>query len=73
MELTKLCKDESSGRNGCPTVYLAENGEFVVQGPRVDQDTAERLENVLPGENAVRIRPEVVLGAIARYQALHTR
>jgi hypothetical protein len=74
MELTKLCKDDSSGRNGCPTVYLADNGEFVVQAPQVDQDTFSRLENVLPGEEqAVRIRAEVVLGAVARYQARTAR
>ncbi|MEU8265011.1 hypothetical protein AB0C02_30920 [Micromonospora sp. NPDC048999] len=68
MKLTKLYKDVGSGGNGCPTVYLAESGELVVQGHLVDGDTFGELENVLPGEGAVRISAEVVLGAIERYR-----
>ncbi|WP_110081038.1 hypothetical protein [Actinokineospora spheciospongiae] len=67
MKLTKLYKDPSSGGQGCPTVYVAESGEFVVQGYLVDGDTMGELENVLPGESAVRISSEVILGAIERY------
>lgn len=66
MKLTQLYKDPGSGGQGCPTVYLAESGELVAQGYLVDSDTAGELENVLPGETAVRISPEVVLGAIER-------
>lgn len=69
MKLTRLHKDDNSGGNGCPTVYLGESGELVVQGQLVDADTFGELENVLPGETAVRIAPEVVLGAIERYRA----
>ncbi|MEU6034703.1 hypothetical protein ABZ801_04790 [Actinomadura sp. NPDC047616] len=68
MKLTKLYKDPASGGEGCPTVYLAENGDFVVQGVQLDQATTNELENVLPGETAVRIAPEVILGAIERYR-----
>ena len=67
MKLAKLYKDPSSGGNGCPTVYLGESGEFVVQGLTVDAATYSELENVLPGEGAVRISPEVILGAVDRY------
>ncbi|ADU09754.1 hypothetical protein ML5_4254 [Micromonospora sp. L5] len=68
MKLTKLYKDPGSGGNGCPTVYLSESGDLVVQGNLVDEDTYGELENVLPGEGAVRIPAEVVLGAIERYR-----
>lgn len=68
MEITKLFKDPGSGNGGCPTVYIDESGAFVVQGHTLDDDTYSRLENVLPGESAVRIAPEIVLGAIAKYQ-----
>lgn len=68
MKLTKLYKDQGSGGEGCPTVYLAENGEFVVQGQQVDGATAGELENVLAGETAVRISPEVIIGAVERYR-----
>jgi hypothetical protein len=67
MKLTKLFKDPDSGGRGCPTVYLAESGELVVQGQLLDAETAEELENMLPGETAVRIAPEIVAGAIERY------
>lgn len=69
MKLTKLYKDGNSGGNGCPTVYLGESGEFVVQGSLVDGATHDELENVLPGEGAVRISPEVILGAVERYRS----
>ncbi|MBW4718835.1 hypothetical protein [Saccharothrix obliqua] len=69
MKLVKLFKDENSGGNGCPSVYVAESGEFVVQGHVLDAATSAELEDVLPGETAVRIAPEVVLGAVERYRA----
>ncbi|MER5620235.1 MULTISPECIES: hypothetical protein [unclassified Streptosporangium] len=69
MKLTMLCKDSNSGGQGCPSVYLADSGEMVVQGVQVDEATMGELANLLPGETAVRIDPEVILGAIRRYQA----
>ncbi|MER6734748.1 hypothetical protein [Streptomyces puniciscabiei] len=71
MKLTKLYKDQSSGGNACPTVYLGESGELVVQGYTVDSATFGELENVLPGEGAVRIAPEVVAGAMEQYYSQH--
>jgi hypothetical protein len=68
MELTMLYKDPSSGGGGCPSVYLAENGDFVVQGLDLDGATSNNLANVLPGEGAVRISAEIVLGAVEAYQ-----
>lgn len=69
MKLTKLCKDQNSGANGCPTVYLADSGEFVVQGYGVDEATFAELENPLPGEQVVRISADVVVGALERYRS----
>ena len=68
MKLTMLFKDRSSGATGCPSIYLAENGDFIVQGHELDPDTESNLLNVLPGEKAVKISAEVVLGAIEAYQ-----
>ncbi|MFB4308352.1 hypothetical protein [Actinomadura sp. GTD37] len=70
MKLVMLYKDQGSGGNGCPSVYLAENGDLVVQGHAVDDDTFAELANVLPGENAVRIAPDVLKGAIERLRAV---
>ncbi|GAA3041347.1 hypothetical protein [Actinokineospora globicatena] len=68
MKLTMLLKDQNSGGNGCPSVYLADSGEFVVQGIELDDDTHAELENVLPGENAIRISADVLVGAVDRYR-----
>lgn len=66
MKLVMLCKDDeiSAKDGGCPSVYAGESGELVIQGLQVDADTFAQLENVLPGETAVRIRAEVVRRAL---------
>lgn len=53
--------------NGCPTIYLAEDGDFVVQGDELDAATQGELQTVLPGETAVKISAELLLGAMLRY------
>lgn len=68
MKLTMLYKDQGSGGNGCPSVYATDTGDLVVQGLELDGDTLGQLANVLPGESAVRISAEVVIGAIERYR-----
>ncbi len=65
MDLTLLAKDAQSGKNGCPSVYFAEDGSLVIQGNLLDAATAANLLNVLPGEGAVSIKPEVVREALA--------
>ncbi|MEU7828600.1 MULTISPECIES: hypothetical protein [unclassified Nonomuraea] len=69
MRLEMLYKDQGSGGNGCPAIYLAENGQVVVQGPAVDQETFSNLANVLPGEIALQIAPEVLQGAVDKLRA----
>jgi hypothetical protein len=66
VELELLAKDGDSGNFGCQSVYLAEDGGLVIQGDEVDGDTHSRLQNVLPGEKAVRIKREVVEEALRR-------
>jgi hypothetical protein len=61
-----LAKDESSGEQGCPSAYVLD-GEFVIQGPQFA--SLGDLANVLPGETAVRISPQVLRDALARYDA----
>ncbi|MGH3851952.1 MAG: hypothetical protein ACRDR6_00315 [Pseudonocardiaceae bacterium] len=67
MRLEKLAKDVASNPDGCQTVYLAEDGRLGIQGDLVDADTQANLENLLPGEGAVFIKPEIVLEAVHRY------
>jgi hypothetical protein len=65
-ELRLLAKDEESGKAGCPSVYLAEDGSLVVQGLLLDSATEGNLLNVLPGEGAVRIEPGIVRAALSQ-------
>lgn len=51
MKLTLLAKDASSGKAGCKSVYLAENGNLL---------------NLLAGEGAVEIDVDIVRAALAR-------
>ncbi|GAB3671427.1 hypothetical protein GCM10027597_04370 [Saccharopolyspora tripterygii] len=68
VQLRKLCKDPESNPGGCQTVYLAENGMFAVQGLEMDPETYANMENVLPGEGGVLIKPEIILEAARLYQ-----
>lgn len=64
MRLELLAKDGGSGDFGCPSVYLAEDGTLVVQADLLDAATTANLRNVLPGEGAVNIKPEIILEAL---------
>lgn len=68
MKLTKLHKDPGSGNGGCETVYLGENGYLGIQGKTLDAETRAQLADVLPGEDAVLIRLDIVEAAIAAYR-----
>lgn len=65
MRLTLLAKDFDSGKAGCLSVYLAEDGSLIVQGILLDSATESSLLNVLPGEGAVHIDPKIVRAALA--------
>lgn len=64
MELTLLAKALESGKAGCPSVYVAEDGNLVIQGNLLDGATETNLLNVLPGEGAVSISPQIVREAL---------
>lgn len=68
MQLELLAKDQNSGDKGCPGVHLdIDSTELVITGRAVDSN---QVENVLPGEGVVRIKPEIVIEALRRYQDL---
>lgn len=67
MRLQIIAKDAQSGEKNCPSVHDDLDGtEFVLVGPTVD---SSQVENVLPGERAVRIKREIVIEAVQRYLA----
>ncbi|MFJ9554523.1 hypothetical protein ACIRPH_11940 [Nocardiopsis sp. NPDC101807] len=68
MELELLAKDDKSVNKGCPSVYLSDTGDFVIQGAGLDDADFAKLVDPLPGETAVRISPEIVLAAVERFR-----
>jgi hypothetical protein len=69
-KLIMLAKDVESGRNGCPSVHLDDDtGMLVLLGPEAEAGTFSQLENVLPGERAILLRPDVVLRAADAFRA----
>ncbi|MGH3524680.1 MAG: hypothetical protein ACRDU4_18100 [Mycobacterium sp.] len=69
MRLRKLAKDEDSDIGGCQTVYDVVDApaepECIVQGLIISNS---HLEDVLPGEGAVRLKREVLIAAVRRLQ-----
>jgi hypothetical protein len=61
--MRRLYKDETSGGGGCPSVY-AEDGTFVVVG---DQAETAGISDLLPGETAVRVPEEVLVGGVEEH------
>lgn len=68
MRLTMLAKDDKSDKIGCPSVYISDSGELVVQGPELDTNQSREIQNPLPGETAVRISPEIIYRAMRTYE-----
>lgn len=66
MKLTRLVKDNNSGKNGCPAVYTADDpATLVVQGKILDGDTEANLIQMADDELAVAIPKETILRAAA--------
>jgi hypothetical protein len=63
VRLEMLAKDEDSGRSGCPSVYIDENGWAVIQGPEIEPTTRPGLATPLSGETRIRISPKVLVAA----------
>lgn len=61
MRLRLLAKDGGSGEMGCPSVHHDDDsGDLVFQGDGVSMD---HMPNALPGEQAVRLHPDIVHAA----------
>ncbi len=61
MKLKFLWKTSTSQATNCPAIYKAENGDYVVQGWKLDGDTHSNLVNVGDNETAVRVPADVIV------------
>src|SRR4051794_26342398 len=57
-------KTDSSTTGNCPAIYRAENGNYVVQGWRIDEETRAQLRDLADHETAVEIPADVIAGVV---------
>jgi hypothetical protein len=69
MKTTLLAKDANSGNGGCPSVRMREDGMAVVLGQEVDGGTLAGIPDVLPGERAVYLNPDIIIRAADKIRA----
>jgi hypothetical protein len=65
MRLEFIRKWRDSGTGNCPALYRAENGNYVVQGWRLDQATQAGLRDLGENETAVEVPADVIAGIVA--------
>lgn len=65
MKLEFIRKTDSSASGNCPALYRAENGNYVVQGWKIDDATRANLRDLGDNETAVEIPADVIAGIIA--------
>jgi hypothetical protein len=65
MELEFIRKWGDSGTGNCPALYRAENGNYVVQGWKLDDATRAKLRDLAAGEDAVEVPADVIAGIVA--------
>jgi hypothetical protein len=60
MRITRLWKRNGSGDGGCPALYRADDGGYVVQGVTLDEATRAQLQEVAGDETAVWVPADVL-------------
>lgn len=65
MELRFIRKTRSSITGNCPALYRAENGNYVVQGWRLDDATRANLRDLADNETAVEVPADVIADILA--------
>jgi hypothetical protein len=65
MELEFIRKWGDSVVGNCPALYRAANGNYIVQGWRLDDATRANLRDLADNETAVEVPADVIAGIIA--------
>lgn len=65
MELEFIRKWGDSGTGNCPALYRATNGNYVVQGWKLDEATRANLRDLADNETAVEVPADVIAGIVA--------
>lgn len=65
MKIEFIRKTKGSINGNCPAIYKAENGNYVIQGWKLDNETRGQLRNLADNETAIEIPADVIAGIIA--------
>ncbi len=65
MKLRLIRKWADSGTGNCPALYQAENGNYVVQGWKINDATRANLHDLADDETAVEVPADVIAGTVA--------
>ncbi len=65
MKIEFIRKTGASVNGNCPAIYKAANGNYIVQGWLIDDDTRAQLRDLGDNETAVEIPADVIAGIVA--------
>lgn len=57
-------KTDSSTTGNCPALYRADNGNYVVQGWKIDHATRAQLRDLADNETAIEVPADVIAGIV---------
>lgn len=64
MKIEFIRKTDSSGTGNCPAIYQADNGNYVIQGWNIDDNTRAQLRDLADNETAIEVPADVIAGII---------
>lgn len=64
MEIEFIRKTRNSSSGNCPAIYRAPNGNYVIQGWLIDDDTRARLRDLADNETAIEVPADVIAGIV---------
>lgn len=65
MKIEFIRKTRNSTTGNCPAIYQADNGNYVIQGWRIDDATRAQLRDLADNETAIEVPADVIAGIVA--------
>lgn len=65
MKIEFIRKTKESTTGNCPAIYKAANGNYVIQGWTIDDDTRAQLRDLADNETAIEVPADVIAGIVA--------
>lgn len=68
MHIEFIRKTNNSGTGNCPAIYKADNGNYVIQGWKIDDNTRAQLRDLADTETAIEVPADVIAGIVGAQQ-----